>query len=809
MKGEQNSGMRLTRRDVLRSGVAGAGILMLPDVLSPASGSAAVVPEVDAISLGHWFAGDTHVHCDHSSDGSFIRQAIQQMGPGNVSVADQIGQGVRIGLDWMPLTDDRTYDQHWDPLWTSPDLLLVPGEEANGAPHAICLGAVDVVVDGARPAGSASHRHLQQSIWEAHAQDAVWGVAHPDTVNEENLSAIGPDLIEVWNASGIPDDEIDYAEARWNAGFRTGVTGACDCHFREVWGIEGPGQPTTFVLAPVLGERAILDGLRAGRTVVSSSPVGPLVTLEADLDGDGVYEAVGGDEVRAEAGQRRATLRARVQRGIGTTLLLYAAPGRSAGPVASVTIQGLDETHVLPISIKPGTSWWRAELRRVGQPAGIGLTPANDVPKQPDQLQSLASPIFVTTSVPAVPIGVTTTPAASGTDHGVVVIGEPGVFTGFPDVAVASGRPHVVAEQHRDRTTSVVYCGPGRNETVIASGSARLPKVAARDYDVWVVWQDERAGQLPRTPQIFLRHSADGGRSWGNETRLSDGRGRQERPAIALTSTGSPLVAWQAATGGAVDIWAMVVGRDPHPVNLSATNKTVTRGNVVDTRSAIYPASLFPDVAVLPDGSAAVVWQDNRYDTDPGWTGHMLPVDQGNAHGSNPDASEPMLAILGANATTWSNPIRVIAGNDQAACHPAIGAAADGTLVCAWDSRRCESSGVNARIRAAISHDSGKTWSAPVDIDPSPDYYAQRPRVAASTRGAHQIVWYDSRSADWRWQIRSATLRSGDWRPDGSVLAAGACTWPAVDSGIVVATSDRGARPQRDRTHRIVLTALT
>ena len=87
--------------------------------------------------------------------------------PGNLPVADQIGHGERIGLDFMPLTDHRTSDQHWDPGWKSSNLLLIPGEEANGSPHAIVLGAVDTVVDGANPPGSAGSRHVQQSIWDA------------------------------------------------------------------------------------------------------------------------------------------------------------------------------------------------------------------------------------------------------------------------------------------------------------------------------------------------------------------------------------------------------------------------------------------------------------------------------------------------------------------------------------------------------------------------------------------------------------------------------------------------------------------
>jgi hypothetical protein len=54
----------------------------------------------------------------------------------------------RTGLGFLPLTDHRTYDQQWDPQWSSSKLLLVPGEEADGSPHATVLGAADEVALG-------------------------------------------------------------------------------------------------------------------------------------------------------------------------------------------------------------------------------------------------------------------------------------------------------------------------------------------------------------------------------------------------------------------------------------------------------------------------------------------------------------------------------------------------------------------------------------------------------------------------------------------------------------------------------------
>jgi hypothetical protein len=210
---------------------------------------------------------------------------------------------------------------------------------------------------------------------------------------------------------------------------------------------------------------------------------------------------------------------------------------------------------------------------------------------------------------------------------------------------------------------------------------------------------------------------------------------------------------------------------------------------------------------VLPD-AVVVSWQDNRNDADPLWTGQQqLPGTTGPAP-TDPDAWEPMVAVRRHDTSTWSAPIQVAPDVAAAECHPAIGGTPDGRLVCAWDSRQLRSSGTSPLIRAATSSDGGHTWSAAADVDPAPDYFAQRPRLSADPDGAMRIVWYDARNDDWRWAVRSAVLRDGSWQYDGDVVRGGSCTWPALDNGVVVAATDRNVTSQRDATQDIVLASL-
>jgi hypothetical protein len=799
--------MDLNRRQFMVAGTAAVA------ATGVSAGTAAEPPGRRREPQGMWLVGDTHVHDDHSSDGSLPRQRSKQTLPGNLPVGDQIGQAERTGLDFLPLTDHRTYDQHWDPQWTSSELLLVPGEEANGSPHAIVLGAVDTVVDGANPPGSASFRHLQQSIWDARSQDAVWHVAHPDDGEytraggpNDNASAQGVHNIEVLNVASDPDAEVDYAETRWNRGFRTGVTAASDCHFREVWDIAGPGQPATWVFAADRTVRSVLDGLRAARTTVSASVRGPFLTIEGDLDGDGVFEAMGGDEVVLPRGGPRphAAIRVRVRRAQGMHLLVYSAPGRSAGPILDTTVASADETYTVTPRLASDHTWYRAEVRSPGAASGVDADP-----NLPDQLRAAVSPLFLSVGAPAVAVPELPLPApATGRDGAVAVIGRPGGFAGFADVATTEHSVHVVAQEHVAGRTTVVYrSGRGGRQVELSAGSgtATAPRVAAAGRDVWVVWQDERGQEQPHRPAIYLRHSADDGHHFAPAVRLTHGAGRAVRPAIAVLDGRHPVVAWADNSGGAFDVYTQVVGVDAAPVNLSATGKTIDPGDrAVDARSPRYPASLCPSVAVDRHGRILVAWHDDRFDPDPLWTGHTPPPGQPAGGGTDPDNWQILAATRAGG--TWSAPVRVSAAATSSDRHAAVVADGDGGFVAVWDSGALASSGVNLTLRASRSTDGGHTWSASEPVAFDADAMSQRARVGVDADGAVRAVWFDSRGADWRWKVYTARFDPGTgWSAPARLTVAGNATYPAVSGGVVVCTSDRGAVGQRDVTQQVFL----
>lgn len=780
---------------------------------------------------GDWYAGDGHVHNDHSSDGSFLRQAFDDHGPGTTDIEDQIGFGFNQGLDWMPLTDHRTYVQHWDPQWTSEELLLIAGEEANGRPHCTVFGAIDTAVQGAEPEGGPGFRNLQQSIWDVRAQGAIWNQAHPDRSTYEvetdtpepnnRASQVGVALAEVWNKGENPEGEIDYAENRWRKGFRFGVIGASDNHDKILWAISGPGLPRTRVFAPDGSERGILTGLAAARTVVSAGESGPFPTLEADVEDDGVFEGIVGSELLAEPGQS-ITLRVGVERAAGERVLVYGAPGRDdAGqnpvdPVLEFEPSESSVTRTFTVTAPDsGHGWWYVMVRGPGLPSGLGA-PAG----LSDQLRAITSPIFVSvTGEPAAPQPEAAVPADAGAPDGAErVFGGVDGFAGFGDVAVTGSATHWVGERHEETATRIAYrrrnsAGALTAPVVISDDSpaARFPRVAARGNDIWVVWQDERSGQMPRRPTIHLRHSPDGGASWQPSRALSDGTGRAMHPAIALTPAGQPVVVWQDNSDDnnepgddVFDIHALVVGRDAAPVNLSGAGKSPRAANGLDSRSAVLPTSLYPDVAVREDGLIAVSWHDNRLDPDPLWTGQVT------GEGTTPDDWEIFVATRPPDGE-WNGHVNASASPELADWHSAVGFAGNGDLVVAWDAKtNGDAAGRDLYIRSTRSGDGGASFAPAVEVTAETDPgMARRPALGGDGNGGLVLTWSDSRSDDWRWRVFAAPVTADGFGARSMVTGPGNATFQRIDDGELAFTGDRLLeRVQRDDRFGVFSLAL-
>ena len=279
-----------------------------------------------------WYAGDFHVHSRQSGDATPTMRE-------NMELAEE------VGLDFIVLTEHNTNSGL--SLFGSiqpdfPDLLMLPGVEwTTYSGHANAFGATEWVDHKIGVRGVTT----EAAIEAFHEQGALFSINHP-TVPGDNFCIgcpweieVDPETIDGVEVMSAIWRAVDYWEALVADGSRAAAMGGSDDH-RGGEG-SGPlytplGSPTTMVYAENLSVDAILDGIRAGRTVVKFNGIDdPMLVTE--LSGERV-----GDTVFADS----STLSAEVRGGDGLTLLVI----KNGEEIDRVEITGDSYTHTRPVT---------------------------------------------------------------------------------------------------------------------------------------------------------------------------------------------------------------------------------------------------------------------------------------------------------------------------------------------------------------------------------------------------------------------------------------------------------------------------
>jgi len=238
-----------------------------------------------------WYRGDFHAHT-HFSDGV-------------LSAPELAALAKAEGLDFFAITDHNTL-KAFPNFGAHAGLLIIPGIEVTfkqghfnvfGVDRefewldAVCAGPLAL---SALPAAYPSVNDLMREIAAHgllnsinHPLLAPWAWCFEDT-DPGNLHCL-----EIWNDPSWPDNVRDNPRAvelwtHWlNAGYRMTAIGGSDFHRpRPKPGENKPseqlGRPSTYVYAENLSGRAILQGLRQRRAIVS---MGPRVTFQAEMNG--------------------------------------------------------------------------------------------------------------------------------------------------------------------------------------------------------------------------------------------------------------------------------------------------------------------------------------------------------------------------------------------------------------------------------------------------------------------------------------------------------------------------------------------
>jgi hypothetical protein len=300
-----------------------------------------------------WFAGDFHVHSRESGDAQpSIEQILEFAG--------------RHGLDFVMLSEHNTNSQlslynHAQAQF--PHVLLLPGVEfTTYAGHANGIGARQWVDHRIGVRGAT----IDAAIRSYHEQGALFSINHPRL-------RLGDLCIGCAWDHPVDPQTIDAVEVRtgvvvgvtfWEAlvaqGAHAAAVGGSDDHRGGT--AEGMfdspiGSPTTMVYADELSVGAIVDGVRAARTVVKlEGPDGPMI--------DTVVNGRRGKSVRA----LRATLQATVTAGDRQTLRLI----KNGVRIEERAIDGDPFTYETDVEAPPsGEDRYRFEVLRDSTPVSI------------------------------------------------------------------------------------------------------------------------------------------------------------------------------------------------------------------------------------------------------------------------------------------------------------------------------------------------------------------------------------------------------------------------------------------------------
>lgn len=299
--------------------------MIRPLILAVATLLATLPSHADETSSATWFAGDFHVHTCYSHDG-WCPIGDDNTGPEEFYVAsgdvtERFAEASARGLDFLTITDHNDLRAQDDPAFGSFGVIGVPAYEASLRGHAQMLGATQMY-----DKGDSSTAAIQQMADRLRADGGLFQINHPtsalvdpiDNCDEmHNLdwgygTDIVPDAIEVWNiwhawqppapSSNSNDDAEVFWECFLNEGYRVTANGGSDSHWLSTSAVQGPGNPTTWVLSDDASADGILQGVRSGRTSISMLPPnegGQPLLLQADADGDDRFEALQGDVVPA------------------------------------------------------------------------------------------------------------------------------------------------------------------------------------------------------------------------------------------------------------------------------------------------------------------------------------------------------------------------------------------------------------------------------------------------------------------------------------------------------------------------------
>lgn len=267
---------------------------------------------------------------------------------------------------------------------------------------------------------------------------------------------------------------------------------------------------------------------------------------------------------------------------------------------------------------------------------------------------------------------------------------------------------------------------------------AFAPDIACAGGSIYVVWEDERDGDL-RYRNIYVNVSSDGGRTWLEEELQLDGDLEGEAMSLGprvVAAGDAAYVAWFDNRDGAYDIYVQATA-DGGATWLAEPTR-------VDTDTAGEAYSAWPRLAANADGRVVVAWEDSR------------------AGGSDIYVN----VSTDGGATFGEEDTRLDGGDDEGATNsflPSLAMSGYHAYVVWHDERNGERD-----VFLSASTDGGTSWAdepTRVDSDAAGQSDAINPVVAAVGDRVH-VAWQDDRSGGYDIYHRYSRDGGATWADD-------------------------------------------
>jgi len=270
---------------------------------------------------GAWYRGELHAQSKHGS--------------GSEDVAALIRRAEGARLDFLAIADTNTLAAAHDPMFQSNKLVLIPAVEWRHPE----LGSALVLAPASLPVANAARAEAQALAIKLQAQGGIVSVAHPAHPGRQWQWGLNYyNAVEVWFGGWrttppmqVSDLSGDLRQRLENGDYAYSIAAAAAMNVLSANGqatlyydiettrgvraamIAGSGStgrkeplgmPMTYVWAKEKSLNGILDGIRRGRTFVTSGPDGPFVEFMADINVDGTVDAGSGGMVPINAKSR-------------------------------------------------------------------------------------------------------------------------------------------------------------------------------------------------------------------------------------------------------------------------------------------------------------------------------------------------------------------------------------------------------------------------------------------------------------------------------------------------------------------------